>query len=303
MRTVAKALWFIEGQFGRCPSLDDIAVACGTSRFHLSRSFRLATGLPVMAYARGRRLTEAYKSLSIGAPSILPVALEAGYSSHEAFTRAFHDQFGLRPEEVRNGRSVDSKLLVEPIKMENARNITLEEPRVERKGALTIAGLGARFRLDESQNIPALWQKFQEYEGSLNAVPGLWYGVCGDWGEEKEDFFYMAGVGVTHTEGLPPELGIYRFPSQTYLVFRHDRHISELHQTMGAIFGRYLPEQGHDIMRTATYFELYDDKFDPITGLGGLELWMPAATKAGGLGHRLINRIQILAAASVTSAR
>jgi hypothetical protein len=36
-------------------------------------------------------------------------------------------------------------------------------------------------------------------------------------------------------------------------------------------------------MRTATYFELYDEKFDSITGLDGLELWMPAATKAGGL--------------------
>ena len=78
MSTVAKALWFIEGQFGRCPSLGDIAAACGTSRFHLSRTFRLATGLPVMAYTKGRRLTEAYKALSGGAPSILGVALEAG---------------------------------------------------------------------------------------------------------------------------------------------------------------------------------------------------------------------------------
>jgi AraC family transcriptional regulator len=105
------------------------------------------------------------------------VALQAGYGSHEAFTRAFHDQFRLRPEEARNGRSVDTKPLVEPIKMETRGNTTPEEPRVERKGALTIAGLGARFRLDESQNIPALWQKFQEYEGSLNAILGLVRGV------------------------------------------------------------------------------------------------------------------------------
>jgi AraC family transcriptional regulator len=275
MSTVAKALWFIEGQFGRCPSLDDIAAACGTSRFHLSRSFRLATGLPVMAYTRGRRLTQAYKALAGGAPGILAVALEAGYSSHEAFTRAFHDQFGVTPEEVRKGRTVDRKLLVEPIRMDNATKIELEEPRLEKWDAITIVGLGGRFRLDETQNIPALWQKFQEYEGSLGEIPGLWYGVCGEWSDDREDFLYMAGAGVTRTDGLPPELLVYRFPAQTYLVFRHDRHISELMQTMDAIFGCYLPEHGYDAMRMATYFELYDEKFDPMTGLGGLELWMP----------------------------
>lgn len=189
MSVVAKALWFIEGQFSRCPSLDDIAAASGTTRFHLSRSFRWATGQPVMAYVRGRRLTEAYKSLTDGTPSILGLALEAGYSSHEAFTRAFRDQFGLTPEQVRNGLTVDRKLLVEPIRMDNTKRFELEEPRLEYRDGITIAGLGARFRLDEIQNIPALWQKFQQYEGSLGEIPGLWYGVCGEWGEDGEDFY------------------------------------------------------------------------------------------------------------------
>lgn len=277
MSIVAKALWFIEGQFGRCPSLDDIAVACGTSRFHLSHSFRRAIGLPVMAYVRGRRLTEAYKALSDGAPGILAVALEAGYRSHEAFTRAFHDQFGVTPEEVRKGRMVDVKLLVEPIRMDNATSMTLKEPHLEKRDAITIAGLGGRFRLDEIQNIPALWQKFQEYEGSLSEIPGLWYGVCGDWSDGRADFLYIAGVGVARTEDLPSELTVYRFPAQAYLVFKHERHISELTQTMDAIFGGYLPENGYNAMRMGTYFELYDEKFDPVTGLGGLELWIPVA--------------------------
>jgi AraC family transcriptional regulator len=49
-----------------------------------------------MRYVRGRRLTEAAKVLSDGAPDILTVALDAGYGSHEAFTRAFRDQFGVK---------------------------------------------------------------------------------------------------------------------------------------------------------------------------------------------------------------
>ena len=54
-----------------------------------------------MRYARARRLTEAARVLAKGAPDILNVALEADYGSHEAFTRAFRDHFGMTPEAVR----------------------------------------------------------------------------------------------------------------------------------------------------------------------------------------------------------
>jgi AraC family transcriptional regulator len=279
MSVVAKALWFIEGQFSRGPSLDDVARASGTSRFHLSRSFTWTTGLPVMAYVRGRRLTEALKALSDGTPSILGVALDAGYSSHEAFTRAFRDQFGVTPEQAREGRGIEKHLLVEPIRMDDATRTKLAEPRREQRDALTIVGLGARFRMDAVQGIPALWQKFQQYEGSLGEVPGFWYGTCGDWGESGEDFFYMAGVEVTGDTDLPKELSTYRLPAQSYLVFRHDTHISELQRTVGEIFGHYLPENGHDLSGMPAYFELYDEEFDPATGLGGMELWMPVTKK------------------------
>lgn len=280
MSVVAKALWFIEGQFTRCPSLDDIARASGTTRFHLSRNFTWTTGVPVMAYVRGRRLTEALRALANGAPSILGVALDAGYSSHEAFTRAFRDQFGITPEQAREGRRVEKHLLMEPIRMDDTTRTKLDEPRREEREVLTIAGLGARFRMDATAGIPALWQKFQQYQGSLGEVPGLWYGVCGDWGESGEDFLYMAGVEVTDVSELPKELGTYSFPAQSYLVFRHDTHISGLQQTVGEIFGHYMPEHGFDPSKIPAYFEFYEEKFDPATGLGGIELWMPAEKKS-----------------------
>jgi AraC family transcriptional regulator len=44
---------------------------------------------------------EAARQLCNGAPDILTIALNAGYGSHEAFTRAFRDQFGLTPEQAR----------------------------------------------------------------------------------------------------------------------------------------------------------------------------------------------------------
>jgi AraC family transcriptional regulator len=102
MSIVAKALWYIENRYGQPGlSLDEVAAACQVSRFHLTRAFGMATGLSLMRYLRARRMTEAAQALAAGAPDILAVALDAGYGSHEAFTRAFREQFGCTPEAVR----------------------------------------------------------------------------------------------------------------------------------------------------------------------------------------------------------
>src|SRR5579863_7108524 len=98
----------------------------GVSRYHVSRVFGLATGHSVMRYVRGRRLTEAARCLANGAPDILGVALDAGYGSHEAFTRAFRDQFGLTPEMLRAQGNLNNIELLEPIKMDETLLTSLE---------------------------------------------------------------------------------------------------------------------------------------------------------------------------------
>src|SRR5262245_55305598 len=101
MDPIGKALWFIESHFATDIALDDVAEVAGVSRYHLSRMFSVTMGRPISHYIRGRRLTEAARILANGAPDILTVALESGYGSHEAFTRAFREQFGFTPETVR----------------------------------------------------------------------------------------------------------------------------------------------------------------------------------------------------------
>jgi AraC family transcriptional regulator len=97
-------------------SLDDVANAAGLSRYHMSRVFGIATGCSIQRYMRDRRPTEAARILAGCAPDILVVALDAGYGSHEAFTRAFRDQFGLTPEALRVRGHLDDIKLTEPIK-------------------------------------------------------------------------------------------------------------------------------------------------------------------------------------------
>ena len=64
MRFVGKVIWYIETNFRKGVGLDEIAAACGVSRFHMCRGFAAATGYPVIEYLRGRRLTEAARQLA-----------------------------------------------------------------------------------------------------------------------------------------------------------------------------------------------------------------------------------------------
>src|SRR5919201_4732969 len=113
MNPAQKALWYIESHLAEPLTLDEIANIAGISRFHLVRAFAAATGFSVMRYVRARRLSEAARALAAGAPDILHVALEAGYGSHEAFTRAFREEFGKSPDSVRAGACVASLTLTE----------------------------------------------------------------------------------------------------------------------------------------------------------------------------------------------
>ena len=131
-----------------------MANAGGVSRYHMSRVFGIATGCSIIRYVRGRRLTEAARSLTGGAPDILAVALDAGYSSHEAFTRAFRDQFGVTPEGLRARGNLDDIELMEPIKMDETLLTNLEPPRFENLKTLLIAGLSERYNSETCAAFP-----------------------------------------------------------------------------------------------------------------------------------------------------
>jgi AraC family transcriptional regulator len=275
MNLVAKALWYIESHFAEEISLEDIAAMSDVSRFHMSRAFGLATGRSVMRYVRGRRLlTEAARALSLGAPNILSIALDAGYGSHEAFTRAFRDQFGVTPEAVRQRGDLKDLELVEPIKMSESVTVVLEEPRREAGAALLIAGLRVRYSNETIAGIPMQWQRFGPF---IDTVPGwtgdMAYGVCCDF-DESGQFDYVCGVAVSSLSGLPPELSGVRIPAQSYLVFRHRGHVSGIAATWQAIMNRWLPESGLR-MANAPNFECYSEDFDANTGLGRVEIWVP----------------------------
>jgi AraC family transcriptional regulator len=277
MNPTEKALWFVESHLPNAISLDDVAASSGVSRFHVTRAFGAATGRSVMGYMRARRLSEAARKLAGGAPDILAVALDAGYGSHEAFTRAFRDQFGTTPELVRAQGSTRNLDLVEPILMDSSLLSTLEPPRFETSRPFLIAGLGERYSCETSAGIPMLWQRFGPYIGNMpGEIAGVAFGACVN-GDDAGNFDYVAGVEVADFSDLPKDFHRVRVPAQKYAVFSHRDHISTIRRTTNTIWNKWLPASGHEIA-DAPEFERYGPDFDPRSGNGGLEIWVPIRT-------------------------
>ncbi len=275
MNPAQKALWFIESHLAEALTLDEIAGVAGISRFHMVRAFAAATGLPVMRYVRARRLTAAARALAGGAPDILKLALDADYGSHEAFTRAFRDQFGVTPEAVRAGACLDQLRLQEPIMMDSTALDHLKPPRFVTSKPLLVAGLGERITHENSgAGIPNQWQRFhQEVAGIPGRIGPVAYGVCCN-GDDAGNFDYVAGVEVTDFSDLPREFSRVRIPEQRYAVFTHSDHVSVIRRTVNTIWNHWLPASGLKAA-DAPSFERYDEMFDPMTGNGGLEIWIP----------------------------
>jgi AraC family transcriptional regulator len=272
MGAAGKALWYIESHYEQDLALADIAQVVGVSPFHLSRLFQARTGTPMVRYLRGRRLSDAARKLAAGAVDILDVALAAGYSSHAAFTRAFGEQFGRTPDDVRE-RGLDGLALVQAIKLDDTCTPCLQAPRLADADTLLVAGIGSHHRGASVASIPSQWQRL------LADCPGagrIAYGVCCN-SDEDGNFDYIAGFAVSSFSNVRPAWQTVRIPSRRYVVGWHEGHISTIRSTWYWLLNDYLPGSGLNLA-DAPEFERYDERFDDTTGNGGVEIWLPLAS-------------------------
>ncbi|MDJ0637642.1 MAG: AraC family transcriptional regulator [Paracoccaceae bacterium] len=264
---VTRTLWRIETYLARPLALAMLAEMEGVSPFHLSRAFTLCTGRPVMRYVRARRLSEAVWSLRETEKPIVEIALEAGFESHEGFSRAFRDHFGCSPSVARN--HPDLSLTLEKALIMSNPAPTPVTPRFVDRGATRLVGVARRYSMAERAKIPAQWIEAIDEIG-----PAIYntetYGACYDF--EGENFTYMVGLvddGRIDTERFDH----VELAAGTHAVFDHEGHISTIADTWASIFDAWAP--GADVaLREGPEFELYSVDFDPEKP-GGASIWIP----------------------------
>lgn len=89
----------------------DVAMAAGYSQYHAARVFKAETGISPFEYIRQERLTAAAHVLRSTDIRVLDVALDFVFDSHEGFTRAFSNGFGIPPKQFATKPSQDGWLI------------------------------------------------------------------------------------------------------------------------------------------------------------------------------------------------
>jgi len=151
-------------------------------------------------------------------------------------------------------------------------------PRFTDLPPLLIAGMREPLNEQSEQTIPLLWKKFAPYIGHISHQLGaIAYGLCVHSSESSNGhFYYMAGCEVSEFLNLPAALSPLIVPAHKYAVFTHESHISKIRETIDYVFDKWLPQSGkqHNA-QSIHFFERYTEEFNPESGFGGTEIWLP----------------------------
>lgn len=279
MMLTNKAIWIIERNLNRAWTLAEIADTCSVSRYHLAHAFGDATGQSVMPYLRNRRLTVAAEALARGATDILDLALASGYGSHEAFSRAFRAKFGVTPDMVRRTATTEDLHMTTPIEISCETTLQLKPPRFAQGEQILAVGLVQHHPFEKPQNIPAQWQTFMTMYPAIphkrEAIP---IGLSGDM-DDDGNFEYSCAAEVSKFSRTPHGLIEITLAPQRYAVFSYDGHVSGVGATYSAIWNAWLPGSDERAAE-APCIERHLPSFNPRTGMGGVEIWIPVQPPA-----------------------
>ena len=244
---------FIQTHLADDLSLDRLARIARFSPYHFHRIFRGILGEAVHEYVRRLRLESAAQSLKTTDRDVLIVALDAGYESHEAFTRAFRQMFGVSPTEFRAGQP----LCPRPQEQTKMTVIKPLEVRIESHRPRRVLFLR---HIGPYQSVGPTFQKFMGYvfQNGLFRSDAEIIGICHDDPDvtPPDKIRYDCAMTVGETVAASGEFGIQIIDGGECAVTTHRGPYESLPETYRALYGQWLPASGRE-PRNAPSFEIY----------------------------------------------
>lgn len=263
---------YIENHLDEDITVVDAARAAGYSYYHLTRQFSAVLGESVGSYIKKRRLANGAKLLLYSNKRVIDIAMESGFGSSEAFSRAFKAAYKVSPQAYRTNRLdlfIAAKDQLGPeLLYHHARNITVH-PKIVELPPIKTAGLRGQTTLRDN-TIPKLWQRFNAMAGKVpNKAPNpRGFGICEACSEGNclqnmnRDVLFseVAAVEVESFDGLPEVFVPKVLPGGRYAVFTHKGSLARITNTFAYIWGTWFLHT-KETLDWREDFELYDSRF------------------------------------------
>ncbi|WP_409296293.1 AraC family transcriptional regulator [Peribacillus sp. SCS-26] len=274
-QAIIQAARYIEQQIHEEITLDEIASQAAFSKFHFTRIFKALTKETAGDYIRKRRLTLAARELIDTDIPILQIGLHYGYSSQEAFTRAFKSFIGMSPQSYRQKGVHHVNLYKEELSPSLLEELVLQPYSVSvlEKPSFCIGGLAMEGPVTNHQ-ISKLWNQFYDElkEHKMDPVIAVCYGYesLGD----QDTSLYLAAIEVDSLDHLPEGWNGVMIPEQKYAVFSAGNIIEHIPFIMDEIYKNQLPARG--LKPSLDYcFEFYDADYTANDRAHDLQIFIP----------------------------
>ncbi len=282
-----EALRYIEENLAGEIDFKEAARLALCSEYHFKRMFSFLAGVTLSEYIRRRRLTLAAFELQSGDARVIDVAVKYGYSSPDAFARAFQVFHGVTPSAARNSgqalKAYPRMTFQLAIKGGNAMNY-----RIEEKPAFRIVGIKKRVPIvfeGVNPEIAAMWRTLDgamidrlkslssvDPRGLISASTNFSEGRM----EEKGELDHY--IGAATTSDCPDGLARLEVPALTWGVFTAVGPFpAALQDVWGRIYAEWLPAASFELAEGPEM--LWNEHKDTSAPDFRSEIWIPLARK------------------------
>ncbi len=274
---VQGAICRISAHLDEALDLAALARAAGLSPFHFHRIFRGMVGETPLELQRRLRMERAAWRVLRGDLSITSVAFDAGYETHESFTRAFRNFYGVPPSGFRPSAPAAAGDCSRPpqVELAAASGIHFSTPAAEnqfipfsRGAAMNVTikempelRLGTVRHIGPYQHISEAFQRLGAIAGPAGLISGPAAAMIGVYHDDPEttppeELRSDAALAVSPEAQLPEGLVELRLPAGRYASMTHVGPYTQLGDAWARFMGEWLPNSGHRVGVGMSY-EIY----------------------------------------------
>jgi AraC family transcriptional regulator len=275
-QAVRAAVERVAGNLDQALDLTELSGIANLSPLHFHRIFRGMLGETPLELHRRLRLERAAFHLATSEMAVTMIAFDAGFETHESFTRAFQAAYSLAPSQFRKRMSLHRERMESPDRLPfelpardgihfcqagvptdvilasggRDMDVIVEEMRELRVAAIT--HLGPRKMVGEA------FGRLAGIAGpaGLLANPGaMMVAVFHDDPDTTPaaELRTSAGVIVPDECVVPPELSELRIPAGKYARATHRGHYARLSDSWDMLMGQWLPNSGYRVVDRPSY--------------------------------------------------